>query len=294
MWYHQESNQGHKDFQSFALPTELWYQKAKANILILNKAVFKCFCNFIKKCSMNLVIDIGNTSVKVYLFENDQIVSKNLLNEVSLVDYVKSLSKDYNIKNIICSSVTRSYNIDLVGLFEDVNYYELSDKKLNIPFHNNYKTKSSLGQDRIGLVSAAFFKFPNENNLVIDIGTCITYDFIDSKNRYHGGAISPGINMRYKSLSKHTSNLPFLEFKDLDKIIGSSTDESIHIGVSTGIIGEINEYINRLEEKYLKLNIIITGGDSTFLLNKIKNAIFADQDFLAIGLNNILKYNEGH
>ena len=61
-----------------------------------------------------------------------------------------------------------------------------------------------------------------------------------------------------------------------------------------GIIGEINEYINRLKEKYLKLNVIITGGDSTFLLNKIKNAIFADQDFLAIGLNNILKYNEGH
>ena len=151
-----------------------------------------------------------------------------------------------------------------------------------------------MGQDRIGLVSAAFFKFPNKNSLVVDIGTCITYDFIDSKNIYHGGAISPGINMRYKSLCKFTSNLPLLEFNDLDKITGSSTDASIHIGVSTGIIGEINEHVNRLEQKYLKLNVIITGGDSTFLLDKIKNAIFADQDFLAIGLNNILKYNEGH
>ena len=294
MWYHQESNQGHKDFQSFALPTELWYQKAMANILILNKAVFKCFCNFIKKCSMNLVIDIGNTSVKVYLFEKDQIVSKNHLNEASLINHVKSLSKDYNIKNIICSTVTKSYKIQLAELFADIEYYELSDKKLNIPFHNNYKTKNSLGQDRIGLVSAAFFKFPNENSLVVDIGTCITYDFIDSKNIYHGGAISPGINMRYNSLNKFTSNLPLLEFNNVEKMIGSSTDESIHIGVYNGIIGEINEYINRLEEKYLKLNVIITGGDSTFLLNKIKNAIFADQDFLAIGLNNILKYNEGH
>ena len=149
-------------------------------------------------------------------------------------------------------------------------------------------------QDRIGLVSAAFFKFPNENSLVVDIGTCITYDFIDSKNIYHGGAISPGINMRYKSLNKFTSNLPLLEFDNVEKLIGSSTEESIHIGVYNGIIGEINEYINRLEKKYLKLNVIITGGDSTFLLNKIKNAIFADQDFLAIGLNNILKHNEGH
>ena len=294
MWYHQESNQGHKDFQSFALPTELWYQKAMANILILNKAVFKCFCNFIKKCIMNLVIDIGNTSVKVYLFENDQIVSKKILNEASLINHVKSLSKDYNIKNIICSSVTKSYKIQLAKLFEDIEYYELSDKKLNIPFHNNYKTKNSLGQDRVGLVSAVFFKFPNANSLVVDIGTCITYDFIDSKNIYHGGAISAGIKMRYNSLNKFTSNLPLLEFNNVDKIIGCSTDESIHIGVSNGIIGEINEYINRLEKKYLKLNVIITGGDSAFLLNKIKNAIFADQDFLATGLNNILKYNEGH
>ena len=294
MWYHQESNQGHKDFQSFALPTELWYQKAMANILILNKAVFKCFCNFIKKCIMNLVIDIGNTSVKVYLFENDQIVSKKILNEASLINHVKSLSKDYNIKNIICSSVTKSYKIQLAKLFKDIEYYELSDKKLNIPFHNNYKTKNSLGQDRVGLVSAVFFKFPNANSLVVDIGTCITYDFIDSKNIYHGGAISAGIKMRYNSLNKFTSNLPLLEFNNVDKIIGCSTDESIHIGVSNGIIGEINEYINRLEKKYLKLNVIITGGDSAFLLNKIKNAIFADQDFLATGLNNILKYNEGH
>ena len=234
---------------------------------------------------MNLVIDIGNTSVKVYLFENDQIVSKKHLNEVSLIEYVNSLSKDINIKNIICSSVTNSYRIKLSKLFKDAEYYELSDKKLDIPFYNNYKTKNSLGQDRIGLVSAAFFKFPNENSLVVDIGTCITYDFIDSKNIYHGGAISPGINMRYNSLNKFTSNLPLLGFENVKKMFGSSTDESI---------GEINEYINRLEEKYLKLNVIITGGDSTFLLNKIKNAIFADQDFLAIGLNNILKYNEGH
>ena len=111
---------------------------------------------------MNLVIDIGNTSVKVYLFEKDQIVSKNLLNEASLINHVKSLSKDYNIKNIICSTVTKSYKIQLAELFADIEYYELSDKKLNIPFHNNYKTKNSLGQDRIGLVSAAFFKLPLE------------------------------------------------------------------------------------------------------------------------------------
>ena len=243
---------------------------------------------------MNLVIDIGNTLVKVYLFGNDEIISKKTLDEISLITYVKSLLRDHDIKNIICSTVTKSYRNELNGLNKYINYFELLDNDLRIPFHNKYKTKTSLGQDRIGLVSAAYFKLPSENTLVVDVGTCITYDFIDSKNIYHGGAISPGINMRYKSFSEFTSNLPLLEFNDVNKIIGSTTDESIHIGVLTGIIGEINEHINRLEEKHLKLNIIITGGDSTFLLNKIKNAIFEDQDFLAIGLNNILKYNEEH
>ena len=147
--------------------------------------------------------------------------------------------------------------------------------------HNEINTLNTICDEifgrgnRIGLVSAAYFKLPSENTLVVDIGTCITYDFLDSKNIYHGGAISPGISMRYKSFSEFTSNLPLLEFNDVNKIIGSTTDESIHIGVLTGIIGEINEYINRLEEKYLKLNIIITGGNSAFLLNKIKNAILS-------------------
>ena len=150
---------------------------------------------------MNLVIDIGNTLVKVYLFGNDEIISKKTLDEISLITYVKSLSRDYDIKNIICSTVTKSYRNELNGLNKYINYFELSDKDLRIPFHNNYKTKTSLGQDRIGLVSAAYFKLPSENTLVVDIGTCITYDFLDSKNIYHGGAISPGINMRYKSLS---------------------------------------------------------------------------------------------
>ena len=79
--------------------------------------------------------------LKVYLFEKDQIVSKNHLNEVSLIEYVNSFQKDFNIKNIICSSVTNNYKIQLGELFEDIEYYELSDKKLNFPFHNNYKTK---------------------------------------------------------------------------------------------------------------------------------------------------------
>ena len=240
---------------------------------------------------MNLVIDIGNTAVKVYLFKDNEIIKKEVLNENTLIHSLKLFPVN-DIINIICSSVTKSYKDQLSEIFKKSNYYDFLDTNLKLPFINNYETKS-LGQDRIGLISSAVMKFKDQNSLVIDIGTCITYDFIDDENIYYGGAISPGIRMRYSSFTDYTSNLPLLKFQDLNKIIGTNTEESIHIGINNGIVGEINQYINSLKKSYSEFNIIITGGDSIFLLNKIKNAIFADQDFLASGLNNIIKLNEG-
>ena len=241
---------------------------------------------------MNLVIDIGNTAVKVYLFKNNEIIKREVLSENALIRYLKLIAID-DIRNIICSSVTKSYKNQLSKIFKNSNYFDFSDNNLKIPFTNNYETKKSLGQDRIGLISSAVLKFQDQNSLVIDMGTCITYDFIDSQNIYHGGAISPGIRMRYSSFSNYTSNLPLLKYQDITKIIGANTEESLHIGVNNGIVGEINQYINSLKKSYSEFNVIITGGDSIFLLNKIKNAIFADQDFLASGLNYIIKLNEG-
>ena len=241
---------------------------------------------------MNLVIDIGNTAVKVYLFKNNVIIKREVLSENALIQYLKLIAID-DIRNIICSSVTKSYKDQLSKIFKNSNYFDFSDNNLKIPFTNNYETKKSLGQDRIGLISSAVLKFQDQNSLVIDMGTCITYDFIDSQNIYHGGAISPGIRMRYSSFSNYTSNLPLLKFQDITKIIGANTEESLHIGINNGIVGEINQYINSLKKSHSRFNVIITGGDSIFLLNKIKNAIFADQDFLASGLNYIIKLNEG-
>ena len=215
-----------------------------------------------------------------------------MLSENALIQYLKLIAID-DIRNIICSSVTKSYKDQLSKIFKNSNYFDFSDNNLKIPFTNNYETKKSLGQDRIGLISSAVLKFQDQNSLVIDMGTCITYDFIDSQNIYHGGAISPGIRMRYSSFSNYTSNLPLLKFQDITKIIGANTEESLHIGINNGIVGEINQYINSLKKSYSEFNVIITGGDSIFLLNKIKNAIFADQDFLASGLNYIIKLNEG-
>ena len=240
---------------------------------------------------MNLVIDIGNTAVKFFLFEKDELIETKILDEKIFIESIKLI--DINkIDNIICSSVTKSYRDQLSKIFKNSNLHDLSNEYLKLPFQNNYKSKTTLGQDRIGLIASAVYRYPKQNSLVIDIGTCITYDFVDSQNIYHGGAISQGILMRYKSFKEHTANLPLLEFQNIEKIIGSDTNESIHIGVSNGIIGEIKEYIKNIENSYPIFNLIITGGDSMFLLNKIKNAIFADQDFLAQGLNYIIKFNE--
>jgi len=241
---------------------------------------------------MNLVIDVGNSKVKFFLFKNNKSVHIEISDISDFTKTLESINDKNEINNVICSSVTSNYDSIISENLKTPKIYSLLDDSLLIPFENNYRTKNSLGQDRIALVSAAIKNYPNMNNLIIDLGTCITYDFIDSNKIYYGGAISPGLNLRYRSLNDYTSNLPLLEFEEVNKILGTTTNESIHSGIYFGVIAEVNNYIQLLKKDYPELNVIIVGGFSKFLFNKIKNAIFADQDFLAQGLNYIINYNE--
>jgi len=241
---------------------------------------------------MNLVIDIGNSKVKFFLFQKNKTIYNAICDDEDFAKTFESIPNKNNIKNVISCSVSSNHDLYITQSLINSKHISLLDDKLLIPFKNNYKTKKSLGQDRIALVSSAIFNNPNKDNLIIDIGTCITYDFVDSNNTYHGGAISPGFKLRYSSLNTHTSNLPLLKFEETKNIIGSSTNESIHSGIYNGVIAEVNNYIDILKKEYPKLNVIIVGGFSKFLFNRIKNAIFANQDFLAQGLNYIINYNE--
>jgi len=238
------------------------------------------------------VIDIGNSKVKFFLFENNKTIHKEICDNQDFKKTLDSISNKNNIKNVISSSVSSNYDLYIEESLNNSKYTSLSNDNLLIPFKNNYKTKKSLGQDRIALVSSAIYNYPNQDSLIIDLGTCITYDFVDSNKTYHGGAISPGFKLRYSSLNTYTSNLPLLELEETENIIGSSTNESIHSGIYNGVIAEVNNYIDLLKKEYPQLNVIIVGGFSKFLLNRIKNAIFANQDFLAQGLNYIINYNE--
>ena len=238
---------------------------------------------------MNLVVDIGNSSFKVAIFDKKLMTSKFIYTNQSL-NIFSDLFKNNVIDNCLISNVSTIDKNILDFLKINSNLFSINES-INLPFINLYKTKNTLGHDRIALVSAAAIDFPEQNTLIIDTGTCITYDFKNSENEYLGGGISPGIQMRFKSLNSQTSKLP-LSTINLDyKLIGDDTNSSINSGVVHGVISEINGIINQYQERFKNIKIILTGGDSNFLLKKIKNTIFADQNFLLKGLNYLLEDN---
>ena len=240
---------------------------------------------------MNLVIDVGNTLVKFAVFEHNSIVFKTSLKHNNFIREFKKLILRYKtINKVLISSVgnlDESY-VDYIKVYFKVL---ILDSNTKLPFLNKYKTPKTLGVDRIALVSASVNHYSNKNVLIIDAGTCITYDFITSKNKYLGGAISPGLTLRYKALHNLTANLPLLDTKLPEDLIGNSTESSIHSGVVNGILREIDGTIKEYKGKFSDLTVILTGGDSDFLSKQLKNTIFANSNFLLEGLNFILEFN---
>ncbi len=240
---------------------------------------------------MNLIIDIGNSFVKLAVFQGSELVVKKNIKLDVIVKHIDILRKEYNpIEKAIIASVGKLKEKDLEYIRKNFDLLELNYKTA-VPFINLYDTPNTLGLDRIALVSAAIMHFPSNNVLIIDAGTCITYDFVTAKNAYLGGAISPGISMRYKSLNNFTANLPLLEKEMPKNIIGSSTNNSIHSGVINGVLKEIDGNIEAYQEKYSDLTVILTGGDANFLSKQLKSSIFANSNFLLEGLNYILQFN---
>ena len=190
---------------------------------------------------MNVVLDIGNTLLKAGLFKNNKLVKKYNF-EVDYYNNIKNLLDSYDVSCSIVSNVSNT-NKKLINLLDSRTKLIKFNTDLNVPFINKYKTKKTLGDDRVALITSALIQYPDENVLIIDLGSCITYDLIKSNKEYVGGAISPGLKMRYKSLNTFTSNLPLLEPKDANYLIGKNTKESIHSGIINGIIGELNHLI---------------------------------------------------
>ena len=238
---------------------------------------------------MNLIIDVGNTNVKLAVFQKESIKENYIIKNKSLKSTLKKVLKKYpEINGALLSSVGE---FDITTLNDlDLELVKL-DFKTKVPFINLYETPETLGVDRIALVSASVKNYPENNVLIIDAGTCITYDFINHKNEYIGGAISPGLEVRYKSLNNLTANLPLLDARIPKKIIGKNTEFSIHSGVVNGILMEIEGVIEEYRQNFKDLTVILTGGDANFLSKQLKSSIFAHSNFLLEGLNYILDYN---
>ena len=151
----------------------------------------------------------------------------------------------------------------------------------------------TLGKDRIAAVIGAQSLLPAKNLLVIDAGSCITYDFLTGDRHYLGGAISPGVQMRLRSMNNYTNKLPLLSWEGVERpqSIGRTTITSMLSGVINGIIGEMKSFIFEYEQQYERLKIVLTGGDSIFFEKELKNGIFADPNLVLKGLNEILIYN---
>ncbi len=241
---------------------------------------------------MNLVIDAGNTTTKLAVFRKEDLLFLSTTDAKGFHKAVKDVfSKFPEISHALVASVglLGKRELDVLSIFCKV---ELLTSVSSVPFKNSYASPGTLGVDRIALATAAFYNYPNANVLVIDAGTCITYDMINDYGEYLGGAISPGLNMRYAALNEHTARLPLLDPSPFVELIGNTTEKSIHSGVINGICKEIDGVITEYHSRFLDLTVILTGGDGQFLSNRLKNTIFANSNFLLEGLNYLLEYNK--
>ncbi|TYP97881.1 type III pantothenate kinase [Tenacibaculum adriaticum] len=242
---------------------------------------------------MNLIIDVGNTRVKAAVFEKDSLIELFVFEKSKIVSEIKKIISNHKISSAIISSVAKLSDFKLQKLHQILDLVELSHQT-KVPFKNKYATPKTLGVDRIALASAGVRKYPNKNILIIDAGTCVTFDFVNKKGEYLGGAISPGIKMRYNALHNYTAKLPLLEASTPESYIGNNTNNSIHSGVVNGICNEIDGVINQYKEEFGDLTVVLTGGDTNFLAKQLKNGIFANPNFVLEGLHTILIYNRAN
>ncbi len=236
-----------------------------------------------------LIIDFGNAFVKIAVFQGLDLIFQETV-EILTVQRLQELECSYHFKSAIISSVSEVPAMVRDFLEEPLRFVELSDRT-NVPIVNRYATPETLGKDRLSVVVAAASMFPELNCLVIDAGTCITYDIIDQDKNYLGGSISPGMQLRFKSLNTFTSRLPLVRHRNFDGLTGSTTEESIQSGIINGIASEIDGIIERYKVHFPDLKVLVTGGDMNFFAKKLKSNIFAVPNLVLIGLNEILNYN---
>ncbi|MDR0865785.1 MAG: type III pantothenate kinase [Candidatus Symbiothrix sp.] len=239
---------------------------------------------------MNIIIDQGNSAVKIALFEHNTLV-KSFQPEVLTPEVLQTVIRKFQPQAGILCAVKKT-DPDLCDFLAGILpvFYELNSQ-LPLPLTIDYRTPETLGMDRVAAAVGAFAQKPEKNLLVIDMGTAITLDFVTAEGIYKGGNISPGPVLRFKALHHFTNRLPLLDEQGDLPALGYNTETAIRSGVIEGIVRELDSYIEEYKKKHAVF-AFLTGGHSFYFETKLKNSIFADGNLVLKGLNEILKYQE--
>jgi type III pantothenate kinase len=241
---------------------------------------------------IRLAIDQGNSYTKIGVFNEGGLIDSYSEKDPHFNSKIKEVISTFQPQEAIFSSV-RIYNTsDIKAAIASPKLLFLQNN-LPLPIELEYETPHTLGNDRIANAAGAESIFRGESSLIVDVGTCITYTVVRNR-KLEGGAISPGIEMRYKALQHYTSRLPLCEATEtVPEILGQSTQQSIHSGVQKAIILEVDAMINAFCSRLALKNVILTGGSTMFFERHLKSPIFARPYLTLIGLNEILRYNHG-
>ncbi|MBX2902147.1 MAG: type III pantothenate kinase [Chitinophagales bacterium] len=243
---------------------------------------------------MNLVIDIGNTSVKAAIFKQGKIVVRLH----SFAEIKKAIEKE----KITCSIISKTGSDNPVEAFLSTQKFRqlTFNHHLKLPIVNRYATPETVGTDRLALMCAAHQLFPAQNILCIDTGTCITYNFLTATSEFMGGSIAPGIEMRFKALHHFTANLPLISFQKYMQsfpegkavpLTGNSTESAIMSGVLNGIVTETNGIVAQYAKAHPELAIVVTGNGSNFFSKAIEKENHNLPDLQLQGLNFLIEFN---
>ncbi len=236
-----------------------------------------------------LCFDFGNTRLKVAVFSGEILKEERFLADDSDAT-IRALVDEYKpVRSILSSVIDHQPGIETV-LAAQTDFHIISHlTKIN--FTTPVGKPESIGADRLALMSAAVRYFPGKNSLVIALGSCITYNFINQYHQFLGGAITPGMDMRFKSMHDYTAKLPLATADWNFPLIGYDTKTNLQSGVILGIVNEIEGFIGKYEGKFNNFNVVLTGGNSAYFASQIKYKIFADHHFLFKGLYALSEIN---
>ena len=240
---------------------------------------------------MNLCLDIGNTRTKVGLFAGGELRHTETFARFGPEEWAR-LPYNRSIKNCIFSATGHTDPERIAWLSTQAQLITFDHHTL-LPIKNSYRTPETLGRDRLAAVVGGSVLFPGATIFVVDAGTCVTYDLLDSKGTYRGGNIAPGLRMRAEAMQHFTAKLPFAQpaITKENPWLGNSTQTALALGAARGLLLEIEGYLAYLEEEFQQVRCILTGGDTSFLASHLKSKIFARPNLVLHGLNKILEYN---